>query len=145
MGNKVKVVCVKCGTTNHYPLDALGKKIVCGRCRHPLSEPGSILEPLPGQFSTLYHKSSLPVLVYFYSQTCVHCQGMEPILARLAQESSGRIMVLKANLDTNAGLGVSLGVQGVPTFIVIHRGIEKGRQTGAVPESDLSRWLSHLT
>lgn len=53
-------------------------------------------------------------------------------------------MVLRADLNTHAELGGSLGVRGVPTFIVLHRGREKGRLAGAVPESDLTRWLSSL-
>lgn len=125
-------------------MDAKGKKVVCGRCKYPLPEPGSILEPLPGQIYTLYHKSSLPVLVDFYSQSCVHCDSMEPILVRLAKKRAGSVMVIKANLDKHAGLGVSLGVKGVPTFIVIHKGIEKGRLSGAVAENDFTKWLARL-
>jgi len=53
-------------------------------------------------------------------------------------------MVIKANLDKHAGLGVSLGVKGVPTFIVIHKGIEKGRLSGAVAENDFTKWLARL-
>ena len=145
MGNKLRVSCVRCGTANNFPLDAIGKKVVCGRCKYPLPEPGAILEPLPGQIYTLYHKSSLPVLVDFYSQSCVHCVSMDPILTRLAKKRAGSVMVIKANLDTHAGLGVSLGVKGVPTFLVIHRGIEKGRLSGAVAESDFAKWVSSLT
>jgi len=70
---------------------------------------------------------------------------MEPILERVAKKRAGTVMVIKANLDTHAELGASLGVKGVPTFVVIHKGLEKGRLGGAVAESDLSSWLSAMT
>lgn len=144
MGKKVKVSCLNCGTANNFPLDAVGKKVVCGKCRSPLPEPGRVLEPLPGQIYTLYQKSSLPVLVDFYSQSCVHCRSMEPILMRLAKKRAGSVVVIKANLDTHAELGASLGVRGVPTFFMIHKGVEKGRRAGAMAETDFSSWVSTL-
>ena len=145
MGKKAITSCINCGAANNFPLDALGKKVVCGKCRSPLPVPGTVLEPLPGQIYTLYQKSSLPVLVDFYSQSCVHCRSMEPILERVAKKRAGTVMVIKANLDTHAELGASLGVKGVPTFVVIHKGIEKGRIAGAVAESDFSSWLTAMT
>jgi len=70
-GEKVMVSCLECGTTNYFPLEAEGKKVVCGRCKAGLPLPGAVLEPTSGQAAQLFQNSSLPVLADFFSPTFV--------------------------------------------------------------------------
>jgi len=60
--DKVKVVCPDCGATNNFPIDHKGKKVVCGRCKSILPEPGTVIEPLPNQIVNLLQSSHIPVL-----------------------------------------------------------------------------------
>ena len=53
-GEKVMVSCLECGTTNYFPLEAEGKKVVCGRCKAGLPLPGAVLEPTSGQAAQLF-------------------------------------------------------------------------------------------
>ncbi len=69
-GEKLKVSCGTCGTTNFFPAEARGKTVVCGRCKSRLPEPGEILEPGPEGIVNLFQNSALPVLADFYSPTC---------------------------------------------------------------------------
>jgi len=144
MSEKVKVSCLGCGTTNYFPLDAHGKSIVCGKCKRPLPEPGRILEPLPGMTHELFRNSAIPVLVEFYSRSCAHCVGMEPVLGGVAERNKGGLMVVKMSLDRHPEMGASFGITGVPTFLVIHKGTERGRVSGALPEEDFVSWLAKL-
>jgi thioredoxin 2 len=145
MSDKVKVSCLGCGSTNFYPLDAQGKRVVCGKCKRPLPEPGRILEPLPGMTHDLFRNSAIPILVEFYSQNCGHCTGMEPVLAGVADRRKGEIMVIKISLDRHPEMGASFGIKGAPTFLVIHNGNERGRISGALPETDFALWLAKFT
>ena len=79
---KIKVSCGVCGATNAFPAAARGKTVVCGRCKSPLPEPGTVLEPGAEGIDALFHNSSLPVLADFYSPTCAPCHMMAPILER---------------------------------------------------------------
>jgi thioredoxin 2 len=145
MAEKKKVSCPRCGVTNNYPLDAVGKKVVCGRCKNVLPVPGMVLELPPESASVLVHHSSLPVLIDFYSPTCPPCLIMDPVLERMAKRRAGEIMVVKLNVDRHPELAASYGIQGVPTYVVIHKGTERGRTSGAMPEADFSLWVASRT
>jgi thioredoxin 2 len=142
---KVKVSCGTCGTTNFFPVEARGKTVVCGRCKSRLPEPGEILEPVSEGIAGLFQNSSLPVLADFYSPTCGPCHMMHPILERLAVRRAGEIAVIKINVDQHQELARELGVQGVPTFVVVHKGAERGRTVGAMDESSFALWAASRT
>jgi thioredoxin 2 len=142
MAEKKRVSCFRCGATNNYPVNAEGKKVVCGRCKSVLPEPGSVIEPPAEGAANLIRHSSLPVLIDFYSLTCAPCLMMHPVLERLAKRRAGEIMVVKLNVDQHPELAASFGVQAVPTFIVVHKGTERGRTSGAMAEADFSLWVA---
>jgi thioredoxin 2 len=144
LAEKVKVICPACGATNNYPLDALGKNVVCGRCRTPLPKPGIVINPSPNQTYTLIERASLPVLIDFFSPTCAPCQIMHPIVDKLAERRAGELMVLRIDVSLHAELGASFGVQGVPTFVILHKGYERARTSGAMSETDFSLWVASL-
>jgi thioredoxin 2 len=144
MSERVKVSCLGCGTTNYYPLGVQGKSVICGKCKRPLPVPGMLLEPLPGMTHELFRNSAIPILVEFYSQSCAPCAGMEPILAGVAERRKGELMVIKISLDRHPEMGASFGILGVPSFLVIQKGTERGRMSGALPEADFVLWLAKL-
>jgi thioredoxin 2 len=138
----MKVSCLACGSTNNYPMDAIGKKVVCGRCKRPLPQPGNVIEPTPEQASLLIQESSLPILIEFFSTMCVNCQVMHTIVHELAERRAGELMVLQVDTNKHAELGASFGVQGVPTFIIFSKGFERARTSGAMSEADFSLWVA---
>jgi thioredoxin 2 len=140
--DKVKVSCLACGSTNNYPMNSLGKKVVCGKCKQSLSQPGKVIEALPEQAYTLIQKSSLPVLIDFFSPTCAPCQMMHTIVHDLAKRRAGELMVLQVDTSKHAELGASFGVQAVPTFIIFSKGFERARTSGALSEADFSLWVA---
>ena len=145
MTEKVKVSCVHCGATNNFPLDVAGKKVVCGRCRNPLPDPGTILEPSEQTAFTFFQESGLPVLVDFYSPTCGPCLMMNPIVERLAKRRAGEITVVRINTDQNPRLAAQFGIQAVPTFVILFKGTERSRTSGAMQEADFSLWVASRT
>jgi thioredoxin 2 len=144
MTDKVKVSCPNCTATNYYPMGSEGKKVVCGRCKNILPLPGEVFEPPGDQVLALIRRASLPVLVDFYSPTCMPCHMMEPIVDGLARRRRGELMVVKVNTDRIPQLAASYGIMGVPTFILFHKGNERGRTSGAMSETDFSLWVANL-
>lgn len=67
---------------------------------------------------------------------------MHPILEDLAKRRAGEMMIIRLNVVQYPEVGASFGVQGVPTFIVIHKGHERGRTTGALSETDFALWVA---
>ena len=139
---KFKVSCLECGATNLFPESALGKTVRCGRCTSGLPAPGAVLEPTPRQIAVLVREASLPLLVDFYSHTCMPCRMMEPVVANLARRRRGDLMVVKVNTDENRELAASFRIQAVPTFMVFRKGYEVGRTQGAMAETDFSLWVA---
>jgi len=142
LADKVKVSCPVCGSTNNYPMDSAGKKVVCGRCKRPLPQPGTVIESTPQQAYTLIQKSSLPVLVDFFSPTCAPCQMMHTIIRDLAERRAGELMVLQMDTNKHGEFGTAFGIQGVPTYIIFSKGFERARTSGAMSETDFSLWVA---
>jgi thioredoxin 2 len=145
MTEKIKVSCLHCGATNNYPLEAEGKTVVCGRCKNPLPEPGAVLEPSLEEVRVLLQSGRLPLIIDFYSTTCAPCRMMHPIVERLARRRRGELMTLRVNVETNPHLASEFAIQAVPTYVVHAQGYERGRTSGAMPETDFSLWVAGKT
>lgn len=142
---KIKVSCLNCGTTNNYPLSSLKQKVVCGRCKAVLPVPGAVVEPQPNQAYNLFQKSAIPVLVDFYSVSCIPCGLMHSIVLDLAERRKGELMVVRINVDKHPTMAAAFGIQGVPTFVILYRGNERARSVGQMSETDFSLWVAKLT
>jgi thioredoxin 2 len=140
--DKIKVSCLECGATNNHPRNRGGKAVVCGRCKAPLPEPGLVLEPPADQVVKLIQTGGLPLLIDFYSTTCMPCHMMAPIVESLAGRRAGDLVVLKVNTDRQADLAAAFKIKAVPTFVVMKKGFELGRVSGAMPETDFSLWVA---
>ncbi len=87
-------------------------------------------------------KSSLPVLVDFYSDSCIPCKMISPILGDLEDEHEGTLEVYKVNVNFDTELAKQYDVLSVPTLITFQNGEVKGRLTGAVTRQALEELLS---
>jgi thioredoxin 2 len=142
LAEKVKVSCLNCGATNNYPLGLGGKRVVCGRCKYGLPEPGSLVELSAGQAPGFFQNSKLPILVDFFSPTCAPCHMMHPVVESLAKRRAGEIMVVRINVDQQPQVAAEFRIQSVPTFVILHKGYETGRTSGALPEADFALWVA---
>jgi thioredoxin 2 len=142
--DKVKISCLECGATNNFPVAAAGKTVVCGKCKTPLPVPGQMLEPPARAVANLIQNAGLSLLIDFYSTTCAPCHMMHPIVEGLAKRRAGEVMALKVNVDLreNQELAAAFRIQAVPTFVVIKKGYEIARSSGAMPETDFSLWVA---
>jgi thioredoxin 2 len=142
---RVMVTCIVCGTTNYFPRNAAGKKVQCGHCKSALPQPGTVLEPEQEQAYKIFQNSRLPILADFYSPTCGPCHVMHPVLDRLARRRAGEVTVVKINVDLYPELASGFGIQAVPTFIILQKGAERARTSGAVSEENFSLWVASQT
>lgn len=70
------------------------------------------------------------VLVDVWAEWCKPCKAMEPAINALAGEWKGRAMVGKLNADDHKSLAESLGVEVLPTLIILKNGQEVDRLLG---------------
>lgn len=89
-------------------------------------------------------ESGIPVLVDFYSDSCIPCKMLSPILGDLEEEREGQLAVYKVNVNYDEELAEKYGVRGAPTLILFQGGQEKGTHTGAISADALNDWLEEL-
>jgi thioredoxin 1 len=74
--------------------------------------------------------SERTVVVDFWAPWCGPCQAIEPALAELAA-GSGRIDVVKLDIDSNPGVASRYGVLSLPTVILFAGGEPRETVLGA--------------
>ena len=70
------------------------------------------------------------VLVEFYASWCPHCQRMMPVVADVKALLDGSANVYQFDIDKNQELAEQMGVESIPTFIVLKGGEEMWRGSG---------------
>lgn len=95
-------------------------------------------------FKELISSPGMPVLVDFYADWCGPCKTMNPIVQQVASQYSGKLKVVKVNIDSNQAAAAQFRVQGVPTFILFHKGQQVWRQSGAMPANVLSQAIQQF-
>jgi thioredoxin 1/thioredoxin 2 len=85
----------------------------------------------------LVRTSELPVFIDFWADWCGPCKTVAPAVQQLARDFSGRLMVVKVNVDRQAGAAARFQVQGIPALMLFVRGELKWRTTGAIPYAQM--------
>ena len=75
------------------------------------------------------------VLADFYSDSCIPCKRLSPVLFELEKEYEGKLKIAKINVNFDSELASEYEVQAAPTLVFFKNGEEKERLRGAVKKS----------
>lgn len=94
------------------------------------------------QFEELVLQAELPVLLDFYSDTCVPCKKLNGPLADIEEDYEGRILVYKVNVNYEESLASRYEIASVPTLVFIKDGKELVRRTGAAGYDEIENLIT---
>ncbi len=87
--------------------------------------------------------NQIPVLVDLWAEWCSPCLVVAPLLKQLIAEYDGKIKLAKVEVDEgeNMKLAGRYQVRGFPTILLINKGEEIARFSGAKPMSFLRNFV----
>lgn len=86
-------------------------------------------------------KSPLPVLVDFYSDSCIPCKQLSPVLGDIEDEREDTLSVYKVNVNYDMELAEKYDVMGVPALRLFVQGEVKAERAGAAGKADIEAWI----
>jgi thioredoxin 1 len=89
-------------------------------------------------------KSPVPVMVDFYATWCGPCKQLAPIVEALAKDYTGKLKVVKLDIDEAPAVASSHGIMAVPTVMLFKGGAEKAKFTGFRPRPALESEIKKL-
>ena len=88
--------------------------------------------------------SDTPILVDFWAPWCGPCKQLTPVLEKLVKASSGKIRLVKINIDENQELATQLQIQSIPMVYAFKEGQPADGFMGALPESQIRDFIEKL-
>ncbi|MEZ6186198.1 MAG: thioredoxin family protein [Planctomycetota bacterium] len=89
-------------------------------------------------------ESPVPVVVEFFTETCVPCRIQEPAIRQLAEATHGRIKIGRVNAFDSPRTTRAFRVQGVPHVVVFSGGQAVAEFVGQHTYDELLRRLQPL-
>lgn len=138
--SQLTVACPHCHKLNRVPQERLGEQPACGSCKQALFA-GSAIDVGVNNFDQHAIKADLPVVVDFWAPWCGPCKVMGPQFEQAAKTLEPRCRLVKVNTQVETTIGQKYQIRSIPTMVVLHRGQEIARKSGAMSSADIVRWV----
>lgn len=139
--SQMKIACPHCHKLNRVPEERLAEQPVCGSCKQALFT-GKAIDVGVNHFNQHAVKSDLPLLVDFWAPWCGPCKVMGPQFEQAASVLEPRMRLVKVNTQVETTIGQQYQIRSIPTMVLLHRGQEIARQSGAMSSADIVKWAS---
>ncbi|MBX9874721.1 MAG: tetratricopeptide repeat protein [Beijerinckiaceae bacterium] len=117
----------------------------------PAADPGVIKDGDQKTFmqDVVEASKQVPILVDFWATWCGPCKTLTPALEKVTKAAGGRVRLVKIDIDKNRALvqqltQMGLPLQSVPTVVAFWQGQILDLFQGALPESEVKRFVEGL-
>ena len=86
----------------------------------------------------------VPVVVDLWAEWCGPCKQLGPILEKVVDETGGKVVLAKVDVDTNQQIATAFQVQGIPAVFALKDGKVVDTFVGAVPEATVREFVARL-
>ena len=86
----------------------------------------------------------VPVIVDFWAPWCGPCKQLGPALEKVVRQASGKVRMVKINVDENQQLAAQMRIQSIPAVYAFVNGQPVDGFMGALPESQLKQFVDRL-
>jgi thioredoxin 1 len=99
----------------------------------------AVVEVNDASFEQEVLQSDQPVLVDFWAAWCGPCKALAPIVDEVASEYSGKLKVMKMDVDRNQATPMRYGIRGIPALLLFKGGKVADQIVGYVPKDTIAR------
>ncbi|HZY61082.1 MAG TPA: thioredoxin [Edaphobacter sp.] len=104
----------------------------------------AVVEVNDASFEQEVLQSDQPVLVDFWAAWCGPCKALAPIVDEVASEYSGKLKVMKMDVDRNQATPMRYGIRGIPALLIFKGGKVADQIVGYVPKDTIARSISRI-
>ena len=131
--------CTQCNQKNRVAAGHLASTGRCGACKATLPPVAEPLAADPALFDEILNNAKVPVLVDFWAEWCRPCHMLAPTVAEIANDYTGKLKVMKLNVDEAMNSAGRYRVQGIPTLLLFKNGQVVEQIVGAVPKDQITK------
>ncbi len=92
----------------------------------------------------LNRSMTTPVVVDLWAPWCGPCKTLGPIIEKVVDETNGRVVLAKINVDENPQASAAFRVQSIPAVYALYQGQVVDGFVGAQPEPQIRAFVNKL-
>lgn len=96
------------------------------------------------QTDVIDKSAEVPVVVDLWAPWCGPCKTLGPIIEKVIDETGGKVVLVKVNIDENPGLSQAFKVQSIPAVYAVRNGAVVDGFMGAYPEHAVKEFVDSL-
>lgn len=96
------------------------------------------------QTDVIDRSTQVPVVVDLWAEWCGPCKTLGPIIEKVVDDTNGKVVLAKVDVDANPQISQAFQVQSIPAVYALSDGKVVEGFVGAQPEAQVKAWVESL-